>query len=134
MEDPKKILLEGLRIQAQLKIYHWQTRVFAEHEAFGDAYDTIQALFDKFIEAFQGRFGRITVDGISNIPLMDLASSNIPKFVTSAAAFFNQVNIKLYVTDSNTALFVLTDEIELALLKLSYFLSFDEKWQNQNQK
>ncbi len=52
MEDPKKLLLEGLRIQAQLKIYHWQTKVYAEHQAFGDAYDTIQDLFDKINDKY----------------------------------------------------------------------------------
>ena len=30
----------------QLKIYHWQTRSYAEHKALGKAYDEISELMD----------------------------------------------------------------------------------------
>ena len=60
MEDPQEELLcEMLEASAQAKVYHWQTSSFAEHEALGDFYEGFNSLMDKFIESYQGCYGRI---------------------------------------------------------------------------
>ena len=59
-ESPQEELLcEMLEASAQAKVFHWQTSSFAEHEAMGDFYDEFNGLMDKFIEAYQGCYGRI---------------------------------------------------------------------------
>ena len=42
-------------------IAHWATKSFSEHMALGDFYDEVIDLIDKFVEAYQGQFGRIEV-------------------------------------------------------------------------
>jgi hypothetical protein len=60
MEDPQEELLcEMLEASAQAKVFHWQTSSFAEHEALGDFYEGFNSLMDKFIESYQGCYGRI---------------------------------------------------------------------------
>lgn len=60
MEDPQEELLcEMLEASAQAKVFHWQTSSFAEHEALGEFYEGFNGLMDKFIEAYQGCYGRI---------------------------------------------------------------------------
>lgn len=60
MEDPQEELLcEMLEASAQAKVFHWQTSSFAEHEALGDFYEGFNDLMDKFIESYQGCYGRI---------------------------------------------------------------------------
>lgn len=60
MEDPQEELLcEMLEASAQAKVFHWQTSSFAEHEALGDFYEAFSPLVDKFIESYQGCYGRI---------------------------------------------------------------------------
>ena len=60
MEDPQEELLcEMLEASAQAKVFHWQTSSFAEHEALGEFYEGLNDLMDKFIEAYQGCYGRI---------------------------------------------------------------------------
>ena len=60
MEDPQEELLcEMLEASAQAKVFHWQTSSFAEHEALGDFYEGFNGLMDKFIESYQGCYGRI---------------------------------------------------------------------------
>lgn len=49
------LLLQAL---AQIKVYHWQTLSFAQHEALGELYDALTPLVDKFVECFIGRYGR----------------------------------------------------------------------------
>lgn len=59
-ESPQEELLcEMLEASAQAKVFHWQTSSFAEHEALGEFYDNFNGLMDKFIEAYQGCYGRI---------------------------------------------------------------------------
>ena len=59
-ESPQEELLcEMLEASAQAKVFHWQTSSFAEHEAMGEFYDDFNGLMDKFIEAYQGCYGRI---------------------------------------------------------------------------
>ena len=60
MEDPQEELLcEMLEASAQAKVFHWQTSSFAEHEALGDFYEAFNPLMDKFIESYQGCYGRM---------------------------------------------------------------------------
>ena len=60
VEDPQEELLcEMLEASAQAKVFHWQTSSFAEHEAMGEFYEGFNDLMDKFIEAYQGCYGRI---------------------------------------------------------------------------
>jgi hypothetical protein len=61
-ESPQEELLcEMLEASAQAKVFHWQTSSFAEHEAMGEFYEGFNDLMDKFIEAYQGCYGRIMV-------------------------------------------------------------------------
>lgn len=50
-----------LTMQNQFKVYHWQTQKkpgsYAQHIAFGTAYDELTPLIDDFIEIFQGKRG-----------------------------------------------------------------------------
>lgn len=119
---------EIFRIQMQLKMLHWQTKSFAEHTAFGDAYDTLNDLIDKFIESAQGKYGRIEFTSALMPSIISYGNLNIVKFIEDSANYFNQINLigNGFFTDKDTALFVISDEIELALLKLSYFYTFDK--------
>jgi hypothetical protein len=60
LEDPKEELLcEMLEASAQSKVFHWQTSSFAEHDALQEFYEGFNELMDKFIESYQGCYGRI---------------------------------------------------------------------------
>lgn len=46
-----------LHIHNQAKIYHWQTKSYAEHQAMGGFYDKFGEQIDEFVEAYFGRNG-----------------------------------------------------------------------------
>jgi len=52
-----------LTLHNQFKVYHWQTQrkvgSFAQHSAFGTAYDELTEHIDDFIEIYQGKYGVI---------------------------------------------------------------------------
>ena len=48
-----------LTLHNQLKVYHWQTDSYAQHQAFGGAYDAFTGHIDQFVEEFMGQYSRI---------------------------------------------------------------------------
>ena len=52
-----------LTLHNQFKVFHWQTQKkpgsYAQHIAFGTAYDDLTPLIDQFIEIYQGKKGVI---------------------------------------------------------------------------
>ena len=57
------IITNLLTLHNQFKVYHWQTQKktgsYAQHIAFGTAYDDLTPLIDQFIEIYQGKRGVI---------------------------------------------------------------------------
>ena len=49
-----------LYLLTQTRLYHWQTPVYIKHKAAGKFYEDMDGLVDKFIETYQGRYGRIS--------------------------------------------------------------------------
>jgi hypothetical protein len=52
------IITPLVQFQQQLRIYHWQTNLHAQHVAFGSAYEELDELIDTFIETYMGIFGK----------------------------------------------------------------------------
>jgi len=84
----KKIILKTLQLQAQMRILHWQTTSYAEHNAFGGFYDAADDLIDTLIEAIQGKYGRIMLGGIDSIPVSDYSNLKINMFIIDMESFF----------------------------------------------
>jgi hypothetical protein len=60
VDNPQEELLcEMLEASAQAKVFHWQTVSLSEHQSLGEFYEAFNDLMDKFIESYQGCYGRI---------------------------------------------------------------------------
>lgn len=84
----KKIILKSLQLQAQMRILHWQTTSFAEHNAFGGFYDAADDIIDKLIEAIQGKYGRITLGGIDSLQVSDYGNLKLNMFLMDIETFY----------------------------------------------
>lgn len=121
MEDPQEELLcEMLEASAQAKVFHWQTSSFAEHEALGEFYEGFNDLMDKFIEAYQGCYGRI---------MMGCDMEVKPYTMEAPVAFLT--DFKNYISGGarmlvlgNTALSNILDEINGLVEQTLYRLTF----------
>jgi hypothetical protein len=109
-----------LTLRNQIKVYHWQTSSFAEHEALGDFYEGFNDLMDKFIESYQGCYGRIMM-GCD----MEVKPYTLDAPVTFLEAF------KLYISTEarmlvmgNPALTNILDEINGLVDQTIYRLTF----------
>ena len=58
----KKIILELLHLQQQIRLYHWNTKNYGRHVASGTFYDTLTPLLDSYVETYQGLYPRVNME------------------------------------------------------------------------
>jgi hypothetical protein len=110
----------------QFKVYHWQTQrkvgSFAQHNAFGTAYDDLTDHIDDFIEIYQGKRGAIIGKNGFTISLQNL-DDNPVTFVDEFVNYLTQ-----HVTDAldpvaDTDLLNIRDEMLAILNQTKYRLN-----------
>lgn len=119
-------LINLLTILNQLKVYHWQTKSFAEHEAFGKTYDILNDLIDEFIEVYQGKYDRIYPVGDEfNITLVNYTPENVSNTMLKIVEYltYSLLNKEDYSPDINSELLNLRDEMLSNVNKLRYLLT-----------
>jgi hypothetical protein len=83
-------------MQLNIKLYHWQTRVYARHKATDDLLSGLSDLIDQFIEVYMGRYSRpdfeggfgIEIDELSDEDAKELISEYIVAMKTRVPKFF----------------------------------------------
>jgi Family of unknown function (DUF5856) len=64
MSESTAFLRTLLYFQNQIRLYHWNTKVYSRHIASGDLYEKIDKFTDKFVEIYQGKFNGGLLSGI----------------------------------------------------------------------
>jgi len=116
-----KLISPFLKIQQQLRIFHWQTDSYAQHKAFGKAYEALDALIDDFVEVYMGKYGKMKAKLTYNIELDNL-TDNYMDYVNDYIKYFLSLNEELDAT-SDTDLLNIRDEMLGVLNRLKYLLS-----------
>ena len=52
-----------LQLRDQIKLYHWQTRVYARHIATDKIIESLDKSIDSFVEIYIGKYGRPKITG-----------------------------------------------------------------------
>ena len=110
------VVLRLLEMQTNLKIYHWQTTSFAQHQAFGNIYDALTDLIDEFVEIMIGRHGRPDTDG--SIPIKNI--SGFKDCVKECIKFLEGLDSEF---KNETDLLNLRDEMLGQMNKLEYLFT-----------
>jgi hypothetical protein len=108
-------------MQQQLRIFHWQTSSYAQHEAFGEAYEALDGLIDRFVEVFQGKKGVIKSRGKFIIELNNL-SDHDPIACLDECSGFLSGDLTANLDESDTDLLNIRDEMLAVLSKTKYLL------------
>jgi hypothetical protein len=112
---------ELLQIQNQLKVFHWQTKSFARHSAYGQTYDTLAELIDTFVEVHMGKYGRFALDN-NGIELTNLSDENLAGFLNGTTNFLISMSTQLD-PKMDTDLLNIRDEMLGSVNKLKYLLT-----------
>ncbi len=118
----EQVIIELLTIQNQFRIFHWQTKSFARHSAFGGIYETLDDLIDKFVEVCMGKHGRPDFEGGISVILSDLKELNPVEFCELAIDFLVELSNQ-YDSSKDSDLLNIRDEIMAEINKLKYLLT-----------
>lgn len=114
-----------LTLQNQMRVFHWQTQhkvgSFAQHTAFGTAYEELDELIDDFIEIYQGKNGVIMASGGTfNVALHNL-SDNAEDFVDEYISYLVEY-VPQSLEEVDTDLLNIRDEMLAILNQTKYRL------------
>ena len=115
-----------LTMHNQFKVYHWQTQrkvgSFAQHNAFGTAYDELTEHIDDFIEIYQGKHGAIIGKNGFTINLQNL-DDNPVAFVDEFIQYLIQHVTESLDPAADTDLLNIRDEMLAILNQTKYRLN-----------
>jgi hypothetical protein len=108
-----------------MRVFHWQTQhkvgSFAQHSAFGTAYEDLDAHIDDFIEIYQGKKGAIMASGGTfNLTLHNL-SDNAEEFVDEYITYLVEY-VPQGLEETDTDLLNIRDEMLGILNQTKYRL------------
>ena len=110
-----------LRVQNQLRILHWQTHSYAEHQALGKAYEGLDAMIDSFVETYMGKYGkRIMGDFSTSTHNYDKAK---PLMVLSAFGNYLQNDLPNSLDENDSDLLNIRDEMLSIVNTTKYLLT-----------
>lgn len=64
-KELQQYIQDVVQLQTQIKFFHWQTKIYSKHIALDKLFEAIVDNVDEFTETAMGKYGRITVDGLS---------------------------------------------------------------------
>ena len=109
-----------LNLQNQIRIFHWQTKSYAEHKAFGKLYEGLDPIIDSFVEVYFGKNGTRKATKTFDISLKNYETGMGIKVIDDALDFL-VTEIPQIVKPEDTELLNIRDEM-LALLNQTKYL------------
>jgi DNA-binding ferritin-like protein len=116
-----KLISPLLRIQNQLRIFHWQTESYAQHKAFGKTYEALDELIDTFVETYIGKYGKVKAKLTYNLELDNLSEEYLT-YIDDYISYLLSLNNELDSTKDSDLLNI-RDEMLTSLNRLKYLLS-----------
>ena len=112
-----------LYIQNQIRIYHWQTKSYAEHKALGKLYEGLDPLIDSFVESYFGKKGVRRATNAFNVQVANYESGAPTALMNDAINFVT--NELQSVIDGDTDLQNIRDEMLGMFNQTKYLLTLN---------
>jgi hypothetical protein len=107
-------------MREQIKLYHWQTRSFAEHKATDDLIGKLDTNIDTFVEVYMGRYGRPVLK--RTLPVKNLTVTGIRGFINKSGEWLS-FKLPRMVKKTDTDLLNIRDEILADLNQIKYLFT-----------
>jgi len=113
-----------LNLRNQLKLYHWQTKVYARHIAVDKVLGDLDTLIDSYVEVHIGKYGRPKVTGENAILRMhNLTDAGAQKLATKAVTYMQKQLVSHLDATQDTDLINLKDEMVGQMHQLMYLFT-----------
>jgi hypothetical protein len=106
-----------------MKLYHWQTSLYARHKATDEVIKDLDELIDLFVEVYMGKYGRPNMTRATNtVVVRNLSEKSATKFVKEALEYL-QGPLTKSLKGSDTDLTNIRDEMMGKLHQLLYLFT-----------
>jgi len=113
-----------LHLRDQIKLYHWQTRVYARHIATDQILEKIEKNIDSFVEIYIGKYGRPKLSGTNaSITIHNLTEAGASRLIKAAIKYLQGTLAKSLRAQSDSDLLNLRDEMVGDLNQLLYLFT-----------
>ena len=112
-----------LQLRDQIKLYHWQTRVYSRHIATDNVLGKLDKSIDSYVEIYIGKYGRPKLNGKNSIiTVHNLTEAGAVRLVNSALKYL-QGPLSKTLKPSDTDLMNVRDEMIADLNQLLYLFT-----------
>ena len=112
-----------LQLRNQIKLYHWQTRVYSRHIATDKTLENLDTAIDTYVEVYIGKYGRPKVSGKNaSITLHNLSEAGATRLIIAAVKYL-QGPLTKTLKPTDTDLMNIRDEIVADLNQLLYLFT-----------
>ena len=85
-----------LQLRNQIKLYHWQTRVYARHIATDQILEKLEKNIDSFVEIYIGKYGRPRVTGANaSLTLQNLTEAGASRLIKAGIKYLQALSKSL---------------------------------------
>jgi hypothetical protein len=110
-------------MREQIKLYHWQTFVFARHKATDEVIEALDKSIDKYVEIYMGKYGRPRLTARTNtVRIQNMSEKTAVRFVKQCITHLETLLVK-HLKPSDTDLVNLRDEMLGELNQLLYLFT-----------
>jgi hypothetical protein len=113
-----------LHLRNQIKLYHWQTRVYARHIATDQILEKIEKNIDSFVEIYIGKYGRPRLTGTNaSFTLHNLTEAGAVRLIKASVKYLQGPLSKTLRATTDSDLINIRDEMIGDLDQLLYLFT-----------
>jgi len=113
-----------LQLRDQVKLYHWQTKVYARHIATDTILEKVEKSIDSFVEVYIGKYGRPRITGTNaTIHLQNLTEAGASRLIKAAIKYLQGPLSRSLKANADTDLINIRDEMITDLNQLLYLFT-----------
>ena len=113
-----------LHLRDQIKLYHWQTKVYSRHIATDTALVQLEKSIDSFVEIYIAKYGRPRVSATTGtIRLQNLTEAGATRLIQSSVRYLQGPLSKRLKGGVDTDLLNIRDELVAELNQLLYLFT-----------
>jgi hypothetical protein len=113
-----------LYLKDQIKLYHWQTRVYSRHIATDKILDNLDKAIDSYVEVYFGKYGRVKLTGKNaQIQLQNITDAGATRMINAAVKYLQGPLTKTLKPAVDMDLMNIRDEIIADLNQLLYLFT-----------
>lgn len=113
-----------LQLRDQIKLYHWQTRVYARHMATDQVLERLEKHMDSFVEVYIGKHGRPRITGKNaEITIHNMTEAGASRLLQSALRYFQGPLSRSLRQGVDADLLALRDDLMEDVNQLAYLFT-----------